>query len=51
MDLAKGRAIRMDARDLTHNLVSRDWQEYADACYCHDQAEPAVQHVEGPGAC
>lgn len=33
------------ARDLSHDLVSRDWQEYADACFCHDRAEPAVDHA------
>jgi hypothetical protein len=33
------------ARDLTHDVVSRDWQEYADACLCHDRDEPAVCHA------
>lgn len=42
------------ARDLTHDLLARDWQEYADACTCHDRDEPVVCHahdlVHG-GAC
>lgn len=33
------------ARDLSHDLVSRDWQEYADACACHDRTEPVVYHA------
>lgn len=28
-------------RDLTHDLVSRVWQEYADDCFTHDR-EPCV---------
>jgi len=34
------------ARDLTHDVLSRDWQEYADACLCHDRAEPAVHRAK-----
>lgn len=34
------------ARDLPHDdLASRDWQEYADACLCHDRTEPCVSHA------
>lgn len=33
------------ARDLTHDLLARDWQEYADACTCHDRDEPVVCHA------
>lgn len=32
-------------RDLSHDLLSRDWQEYADACVCHDKSEPCVNHA------
>jgi hypothetical protein len=42
-----GRGEAMEAaRDLSHDLVSRDWQEYADACLCHDKADTsAVSHA------
>ena len=33
------------ARDLTDDLLARDWQEYADACTCHDRGEPVVCHA------
>lgn len=35
----------MDARDLTHDVHARDWQEYIDACLCHDKQEPIVCHA------
>lgn len=45
MDANRLRGGSMEAaRDLSHDLVSRDWQEYADACLCHDRTEPVVIH-------
>lgn len=31
--------------DLTHDVHARDWQEYIDACFCHDRGEPIVKHA------
>lgn len=46
MDGNRKGAIVMDCpRDLTHNTRDRDWQEYADACACHDRTEPVVGHA------
>lgn len=39
----QGEGARME-RNLSQDLIARDWQEYADACLCHDTTEPVCSH-------